>query len=73
MRYHFHYSSVSRSNGNRQTVVLVINRSINQMAFCKPAIIFFYGIQKPMKLGSQLVPFMAHLPDGVFDYLWIIV
>ena len=43
---------MSSSNGYRPTVVLVMNRSVNQMAFSKPAIIFFYGIQEPMNDAS---------------------
>lgn len=72
MSCHFHYKSGSRSNGNEQTVASIVNGGINQMAFCKPAIIFFYGVQKAMKLGSQLVPLVA-TADGVFDCLWILV
>lgn len=59
--------SVSSSNGNRQTVLLVANRRINQMALCKPAIIFFYGVQKPMKLVLQLAPFTTSA-DGVLEF-----
>lgn len=54
MRYDFHKNAVSRSNGNRQTAVLAISRSYRASTrwhFCKPAIIFFYDIEEPMKLS----------------------
>lgn len=60
-------SPLRSSNGNRQTVLSVTNRRINQMALCKPAIIFFYGLQKPMKLALQLAPFTTSA-DGVSEF-----